>query len=353
MIKIYERLVEIERAAGTQPGVVKGVLATDGEASDGHILNIEGLEADVPKPLLFGHNAYDPWGNLGSWTEFSKTKHALKGSAQIELNGVGANAEMRNDVAHMVAQGHIRMFSVRWSPLVPPIRRTELDSTHPAFVDSAKEKDWRKLYGMWFEKASVDEGSIVTLGADPKAILGRMRDSQGHARSVWRDQLEETLRSVPAGNEYYEPLFALKENAGRLRALGVNDFGTLLRLTGDDLEPGELFPVEYGEGKRILIPREAYLHLMRESDSRLRLAFDLLFTGDNGNMETDGDEESDEPEIPVSQPARQKQKVEVPGESPVRPLPEEAVRGIVKEMISSMKDETLSAVRQMATSLRR
>jgi len=349
----FQRVVQIERAGKSEPGVVKGTLATDGEASDGHILNIEGLVAEAPKPLLFGHNAFDPWGNLGSWTDFSKTKHSLKGVAQIELNGVGANAEMRNDVAHMVDQGHIRSFSVRWSPLTPPVRRIELAPDHPAFIDSAKEKDWRKLYGLWFEKSTMDEGSIVTLGADPKAIIGRMRDSTGEARSIWRNQLEETLKSVPAGNEYYEPLFALKENAGQLRALGVSDFGTLLRLTGDELEPGELFPVEYGEGKRILIPRDAYLHLMRESDSRLRLAFDLLFAGDNRNTEWE-DDESDEPEIPERQSVEDESESEITGEPPALLLSEDTVREIVKEMVSAMKDETLSAVRQVvASTLRR
>jgi len=342
----FRRTVEIERAGKSEPGVVKGILATDGEASDGHILNIDGLSAEAPKPLLFGHNAHDPWGNLGSWTDFNKTKRLLKGVAKIELNGVGANAEMRNDIAHMVDQGHIRSFSIRWSALTPPVRRIELAPDHPAFIDSAKEKDWRKLYGLWFEKSEMDEGSIVTLGADPKAIIGRMRDSTGEARSVWRSQLEETLRSAPVGSEYYEPLFALKENAGRLRALGVSDFGTLLRLTGDELEPGELLPVEYGEGKRILIPREAYLYLMRESDSRLQLAFDLLFAGDNGNS----GEYEDEPDAIERQPVEEESEQEPADEPSAPPLPESAVREIVKEMVSAMKDETMSAIRQAVVS---
>ena len=158
---IYERHAEIERAHETPIGVVSGILATDGEASDGHIIDMDGLEAEAPKPLLFGHNAWDADGTLGSWRSFAKSKHALRGTAAIETEGEGWLADARRDLALMVGKGHIGSFSLRWEAIDEPVRRTNLSKDHPAFVDAQKEKDYRKLWGLYFPRSRVVEGSIV------------------------------------------------------------------------------------------------------------------------------------------------------------------------------------------------
>ena len=140
----YERIARVE-GIDESTGVFAMTLATEGEASDGHIINIEGMKVHAPAPLLFGHDANSGTGNLGSWTGFSKFgsgkklgDHGLRGSAQIELDGEGAQADWRGDVAMMVAKGHIGAFSVRWEELEEPTYRINLPSDHPAFVEQGQ-----------------------------------------------------------------------------------------------------------------------------------------------------------------------------------------------------------------------
>jgi hypothetical protein len=196
----YERTCSIERAEdGADAGLISGVLATDGEASDGHILNMDGVKLPDNAPLLFGHDDYTGTGNLGSWTGFFKFgdgkklgKSGIRGTAKIEKSGVGSQAEWRNDVAHMIDQGHIGAFSVRWEEIGDPVARVNLPSDHPAFVDS-KKANGRQRWGMYFDKWRLLEGSVVTLGADPAALLGRLTASQGDVRTFWRRAVNHAL----------------------------------------------------------------------------------------------------------------------------------------------------------------
>ncbi len=193
---VYERTCTIERAEdGADAGLISGILATDGEASDGHILNIGGVKLPERAPLLFGHDSYTGTGNLGSWTGFEKFakgkklgESGIRGNAQIELDGEGAQADWRSDIAMMIDKGHIGAFSVRWEELEEPVYRINLPSDHPAFVDS-KKATGRQRWGMWFEKWRLLEGSVVTLGADPAALVGRLMKTEGDVRSFWRDTI--------------------------------------------------------------------------------------------------------------------------------------------------------------------
>jgi hypothetical protein len=203
----YERLCQIERAEGDAAGVVSGTLATDGEASDGHILNIHGVNLPSSAPLLFGHDDWSGKGNLGSWTSFEKYgdgnklgRSGIKGTAEIELQGEGNQAEWRQDIAHMIDQKHIRSFSIRWAEIDEPVYRTNLPSDHPAFVDVKKAKG-RKRWGLWFEKWRLLEGSIVTLGADPSALIGRMQEANGDLRQFWRGVVNDSMgQTFDSGN---------------------------------------------------------------------------------------------------------------------------------------------------------
>jgi len=197
----YQRTCQIERAEGDPAGQLSGILATDGEASDGDILDIDGGQIPKRAPLLFGHQDWSGDRNLGSWEHFKKESDPkssklgakiIRGTAQIELGGSGAPQAWRDDIAHMVDRGHIGALSVRWSPVGDPIRRVNLPSDHPAFVDS-QTATGNKRWGLFFPKWRLLEGSVVTLGADPAALIGRMRSAEGDVRSQWREVINRSL----------------------------------------------------------------------------------------------------------------------------------------------------------------
>ena len=197
----YRRTSEI-KTERLGDGVIQGTLATNGEASDGHILDVRGIELPQGNvPLLFGHDAHSGRNNLGSWTDFRVMGNrrqtaelgdsTLVGTAQIELGGSGEQASFRQDVAHMIGEGHIGSFSIRWDPVGEAQRRSELPTDHYAYSEDRS--------GLYFERSRILEGSVVTIGADPAALIGRAMASAG-MRSwihIMRDEmLEELLRRV-------------------------------------------------------------------------------------------------------------------------------------------------------------
>ena len=190
----YRRTIALERAEGAQLGVIRAVLATDGEASDGHVLSIRGGEVAAGIPLLFGHDASSGRANLGSWKSFTFKPHEIHGEAVIELEGAGEQRAWREDVAHMVAAGHIGAVSVRWEPIGKPIKRTALAPASPAYVDAERETDWAKLNGYYFPRWRALEGSIVTLGADKAALIQRSLETSGRVAELWREVVEELER---------------------------------------------------------------------------------------------------------------------------------------------------------------
>lgn len=181
----YQRTAPIRTRQG-EAGFIEGTLATNGEASDGHILEVAGIEVpDGTVPLLFGHDAHSGRNNLGSWTGFqvmgAKQRARqlgdaqLHGAAQIELGGSGSQAEFRQDVHHMIESGHINAFSVRWDPVGEPVYRSSLPKDHYAYRDEGG--------GLYFEQSRILEGSVVTIGADQSAVVARALESEG--REWW------------------------------------------------------------------------------------------------------------------------------------------------------------------------
>ena len=252
---MYERTCRIERAEGQQPGVIAGILTTDGEASDGHILNIAGAELPERAPLLFGHNDWSGKGNLGSWSDFERFKkgkalgdQGIRGTAGIELDGEGEQAEWRRDIFHMIEKGHIGAFSVRWDETAPPVARVNLPSDHPAFVD-AKTASGRKRWGYYFEKWRLLEGSVVTLGADPAALVGRMAASHGDLRQFWRSVVNKTLQEA------------------------------------EEVAPG-LVGVDVG-GEVVFVERSAYSAMLELANERMNTAMDILEQALNARADAD------------------------------------------------------------------
>jgi hypothetical protein len=238
----YQRTCAIERAESDAPGQIGGILVSDGEASDGHILNIAGAKFPEQAPLLFGHDDFTGTGNLGSWMSFEKSTAGklavVRGKAQIELGGQGVQQDFRNDVNYMIEKKHIGQFSVRWDEISDPVRRVNLPSDHPAFVDSTKEKG-RKLWGWYFEKWRLVEGSVVTLGADPAALIGRMHETEGDVRNCWRRTVNNQLTEV------------------------------------DDSGGKGLVGIELPDGSVAYVERAVYEAVMEGANERLQTALDL------------------------------------------------------------------------------
>jgi hypothetical protein len=171
-------------------GQFPAVLFTNGEASDGHIVDIRGLEVDDRVPLFRNHDA-DPATQLGSLVNPRKTgKTTRLGGASLRMDGMlaldgdGENADIRRDVALLISRGDITGMSGRWDVLGDPKARASLDKNHYAY-----KKDLGGFHTpMFFERARVLEGSIVGIGADSAALIGRSGDTSlpAHVRDFYR-----------------------------------------------------------------------------------------------------------------------------------------------------------------------
>ena len=87
------RFVEFERGEiDLETGEFPMILATDGEASDGDILSIEGAQFTSRAPLQISH-VNDPRDTLGTVSGFRRdlqsTPKRLKARGQIELRARG------------------------------------------------------------------------------------------------------------------------------------------------------------------------------------------------------------------------------------------------------------------------
>jgi len=154
----YLRGIEIDRArVNEETGEFRAVLFTDGEASDGHILSIEGGRIPDQIPLFVNHAA-DPRTQVGSLFFERKTPHQVHMRGQVFLDGSGPELEIRRDLMAKIAAGHVARMSGRWDAPADKVKpRAGLAPDHPAYVDPAKAKG-AKRYGMFFEEWTAMEG---------------------------------------------------------------------------------------------------------------------------------------------------------------------------------------------------
>lgn len=198
----FERLQRVQ-SVDVDAGTFGMTLATEGEASDGHILAIEGGTVPERMPLLISH-WNDPTRSLGSILRarkhLSDSPRRLSAMGEVETDGDGSAAEIRRDVLHMIARGHISAVSIRWEPEAKhAIPRTDLPKEHPHHVDREKEPfNSPRRYGMYFKRWRALEGSVVAVGADPKALIGRAGETQGEVSDFWRALSEHTSEPEPA-----------------------------------------------------------------------------------------------------------------------------------------------------------
>jgi hypothetical protein len=219
MMSKHQRTARIESVG--EDGVFQMTLATEGEASDGHILSIKGGQIPERMPLLTSH-WNDPMSALGSITDPQKalkdSPPRLRATGQIEMSG--DNAAVRRDLAHMIARGHVNAVSIRWDE-VPgkTVRRVNLPSDHPYFVDS-ETATGPERWGSFFEEWIGREGSIVALGADQGALIGRADETEGEVSAFWRALAQDAEEQQNAAKAA-ATLAALRVDAAACVAAGV------------------------------------------------------------------------------------------------------------------------------------
>lgn len=284
-----ERIVRIDSVSEQSDGRFGMTLATEGEATDGDILSIEGGEIPERMPLQNSH-INDARETLGSVIEPVKNLKAkpptLRATGQIEMDG--PLATIRQDLDHMIKKGHIDAVSIRWWP-IESIARVNLPSDHPAFVDFEKSK-WPERYGLFYPKWRALEGSIVAVGADPKALMKHALGCEGRARSYWRSMAVEaavskegpdTLRSIEAARRRAPEIFEsfedpdadhvaerLSEIARLCRALCKEDVDTTSIFNALDVDPSEkVAPIELC-GRMFHLPLDVVDQLQIDGDAR-------------------------------------------------------------------------------------
>jgi hypothetical protein len=262
----HQRTARIEGVG--EDGTFHMTLATEGEASDGHILSIKGGQIPERMPLLTSH-WNDPLGQLGSITNPQKmlkdSPPRLRAIGQIEMNG--PKSDVRRDLAYMIAKGHVNAVSVRWDEIPgKSIRRVNLPSDHPYYVDS--EATGPERWGMFFEEWIAREGSIVALGADMGAVIGRADETEGEVQEFWRAMAQDAEEQDNAAKAA-ATLAALRVDAGACLKAGATmaDLFNAVSTT-DASELADSFrTVTIGE-HTILLPTSIADQLEDERDDR-------------------------------------------------------------------------------------
>ncbi len=203
--------IERESAAKTL-GEFRAVLATNGEASDGHILSIDGMRVPDSMPMLFRHQSTAEIPTLGRITSPSKSRDGgeemLRVTGNFDLEGDSDDPllAIRRGFASLVQQGSLDAMSVRWDPVFGKfVPRSSLDKEHFAFAD----RDGPNAFGMFFEESIAREGSIVAIGSDAAALMGRSEvatsDIERRAFAILAGELEpeEAARGL---DPQYAPL---------------------------------------------------------------------------------------------------------------------------------------------------
>ena len=173
----FTRAVDVE--AGSKEGEFRITSATEGEASDGHILDIDGGEIPQEMRLLAGHenNARTALGLVvAPFKDLTASPRTLENTARILMTGDGADADIRRDMAHKIANGVVNAVSIRWDD-IESVARIDLPEDHKFRVDRSDKTNAR--HGRLFKKWRAIEVSVVAVGADAGALIehaGRCED---------------------------------------------------------------------------------------------------------------------------------------------------------------------------------
>jgi hypothetical protein len=270
----HERLARIE-GIDLDTGQFSMTLATEGEASDGHILSIKGGQIPERMPMLNSH-FNSPTETLGSIT--SPVKHLkdspprLRALGTLEMGGEEPGVSIRRDLAYMIDKGHVTGVSIRWDE-VPgkTIRRVNLPADHPHFVDE-KTAQGPERWGSYFEEWVGREGSIVALGADKDACIGRAAETEAEVSAFWRAMAEAPEDGSPTG-KIAASLAGLRINATECLEAGASHADCINAVT--DGTHSQIEAVELGDFIVFLPQPEAdAVRALVETDSDIAIEFD-------------------------------------------------------------------------------
>lgn len=223
----FERVARIDQRIDTETGEFEMVMASEAEASDGHILRVSGIQHADTIPLQLDHRrgAAD---NLGTVRNIRTGKRGgvpvLLGVGQIRLSGEGAGLEQRRDLVDAIARGDLRGTSLTWAAESDGVKeRTALPKGHPARVDP-QDSNLRRRFGLFFEKSQAIEQSLVAIPADREALIGRAEAAQDAAHAgLWQHFVERLDAREGSADRFVEALSrALADAEQRLRAAGAN-----------------------------------------------------------------------------------------------------------------------------------
>jgi hypothetical protein len=186
----FSRVATIDQRIDTTSGEFDMVMASEGEASDGHVIRIAGVDHPDTLPLQLDH-ARGAADNLGSVSNIRKGKRdgvpVLLGVGQIRMTGEGDGLAARLDLVDAIARGHITGTSMTWAADSQDVKeRSTLPKGHPAAVDPL-EPNLRRRFGLYFAKSRAIEQSVVAIPADRAAVIGRAEAAQdASARALWQ-----------------------------------------------------------------------------------------------------------------------------------------------------------------------
>lgn len=221
----FERVAKVDPRIDTNTGEFEMVMASQGEASDGHVLRVAGISFpdSIPLQLDHGRSATD---NLGTVTNMRRGTRdgvpVLLGTGQIRLSGEGDGLAMRRDLVDAISTGAISGTSMTWDAAPGDMKpRAELPKGHPARVDPT-DPNLRKRFGLWFEKSRAIEQSIVAIPADRAALIGRSEAAQeAHSRALWQSLLDRCEARAERRDPFIDALSrALADAEQRIRAAG-------------------------------------------------------------------------------------------------------------------------------------
>lgn len=186
----FERVARIDQRIDTKTGEFEMVMASENEASDGHILRIAGISHAETIPLQLDHG-FRAGDNLGTVANIRKGKRdgvpVLLGVGTIRTTGEGESLAARLDLVDAIARGDITGTSLTWEADGPGAvkERTSLPKGHPARVDP-EEPNLRRRFGLLFEKSRAVEQSVVAIPADRAAVIGRGDGAEvAGVRALW------------------------------------------------------------------------------------------------------------------------------------------------------------------------
>jgi hypothetical protein len=237
----------------------------------------------------------------------------LRATGNIEMSGPLADA--RRDLAHMISEGHVDAVSIRWDE-VPgkSIARVNLPKEHPYFVDGETERG-EKRYGIYFEEWVAREGSIVALGADRDALIGRAEETGGTFYRALADDITPSDAEMIAEIEPVEVLFdvpdaisKLREDAAQVLAAGASVADVINAVAADNESTpiAEALQECHIGDSTVLLPGPIADQLEDERETARELAADVEVTQEPDLAPVvDIEPEPDlAPDVEADQPAR-------------------------------------------------